>query len=72
MKTFLESTATKALLFAIAGQFLLDLLPMIQARSIDPWALVEGQVVLLLVLLGNALRPDVKTGLSLLDKGNRA
>ncbi len=59
MKTFLESSATKVLLFAIIGQFLKDLLPMVQAHAIDPWALAEGQIVLLILLLGNALRPDV-------------
>ena len=61
MKTFFQSSATKALLIALAGQLLFDLVPMLRAHSIDLWALAEGQVVLVLALIGNGLRPDVDT-----------
>lgn len=59
MKTFLQSNATRVLLIALAGQFLFDIAPMLKAHSIDWWALAEGQSVLLLTMLGNALRPDL-------------
>ena len=59
MKSFLESSATKALLFALAGQLLLDLIPMLRAHAIDLWALAEGQAVLIAALFFNALRSDV-------------
>ena len=61
MKTFLQSSATKVLLLTLAGQLLFDLVPMLRAHVIDWWALAEGQVVLVLALIGNALRPDVDT-----------
>ena len=59
MKGFLESSATKVLLFALVGQLLTDILPMVQAHAIDLWALAEGQVVLPMLLFANGLRPDV-------------
>ena len=34
---------------------------MLRAHAIDWWALAEGQVVLVLALIGNGLRPDVDT-----------
>ncbi len=71
MKSFWESSATKAVLIYLALQLLLTLSPMIDAREIDPWAIAKALVAAGIVLLGNALRPDVKTGIGLLDKGNR-
>ena len=71
MKSFWESSATKAVLIYLALQLLLTLSPMIDAREIDPWAIAKALVAAGVVLLGNALRPDVKTGIGLLDKGNR-
>jgi len=59
MKTFLGSTVTKAILLALLGQLAVDLLPMVREHAIDLWKLVEGQLVLVLILLGNALRSDV-------------
>lgn len=69
MKTFLESSATKAVLIYLALQLLMTLSPMLDARHIDPWALVKALVGAAIVLLGNALRPDVRTGIKLLDRG---
>ncbi len=59
MKSFLQSSATKALLLTLAGQLLFDLIPMLRAHAIDVWALAEGQAVLVAALVANALRPDV-------------
>lgn len=59
MKTFLQSSATKFLLGALAIQLLVDIRPMLAAHSIDLWALADGQIGLAIALLGNALRPDV-------------
>jgi len=59
MKSFLDSTATKALLLALLFQVTKDLVPMLRAHSIDLWLLAENQIVLLGVLFGNALRPDI-------------
>ncbi len=61
MQTFLQSTATRALLLVLAGQLLADLVPMLRAHAVDWWALAEGQAVILAGLAGNALRPDVDT-----------
>lgn len=59
MKTFFESTATKAVLFYLALQLLMVLSPMMDARDIDPWALGKALVGAVIVLIGNALRPDI-------------
>jgi len=61
VQTFLQSTATRALLLVLAGQLLADLVPMLRAHAVDWWALAEGQAVILAGLAGNALRPDVDT-----------
>lgn len=71
MKTFWESSATKAVLLYLVLQVLLTLSPMLDARDIDPWALGKALVGAAVVLLGNALRPDIRTGINVLDKGNR-
>lgn len=71
MKSFSESTVTKAVLIYLALQLLMALQPMIAAKALDPWALLSEIVAAGIMLLGNALRPDVKTGVPLLDKGNR-
>jgi hypothetical protein len=59
VQTFLQSTATRALLLVLAGQLFTDLVPMLRAHAVDWWALAEGQVMILAGLVGNALRPDV-------------
>lgn len=71
MKTFFESSATKAVLIYLALQLLMTLQPMLDAREIDGWALVKAIVGAGVVLLGNALRPDIRTGIKALDAGNR-
>jgi hypothetical protein len=71
VKTFFESSATKAVLIYLALQLLLTLSPMLDAREIDGWALAKAVIGAGIVLLGNALRPDVQTGIKLLDAGNR-
>lgn len=70
MKTFLESSATKAVLIYLALNLLMTLSPMLDAKQLDPWALVKALVGAGIVLLGNAMRPDIKTGVPLLDRGN--
>jgi hypothetical protein len=72
MKSFFESTATKAILIYLALNLLMALQPMLDAREIDGWALVKALIGAGIVLLGNALRPDVRTGIAALDRGNRA
>lgn len=59
MQGFLQSTATRVLLFVLAGQLLADLVPMLRAHAVDWWALAEGQAVIIAGLVGNALRSDV-------------
>ena len=71
MKSFFDSTATKAVLIYLALNLLMTLQPMLDAKAIDGWALVKALVGAGIVLLGNALRPDVRTGIAVLDKGNR-
>ena len=70
MKTFFESSATKAILIYLAIQLLMTLQPMLDSREIDGWALVKALVGAAIVLLGNALRPDIRTGIKALDAGN--
>ena len=70
MKSFFESSATKAVLIYLALQLLMTLQPMLDARDIDPWALVKALIGAAIVLLGNALRPDVRTGFKAFDAGN--
>lgn len=70
MKTFFESNATRAVLIYLALQLLMTLSPMLDAGQIDPWALAKALVGAAIVLLGNALRPDIQTGVGLFDKGN--
>lgn len=70
MKTFLESTATKAILGVLVAHLLLALAPMLDAHAIDWWALGKVAAVDLGALLLNAMRPDVKTGVRMLDLGN--
>jgi len=70
VKTFFESTATKAILIYLALQLLMTLQPMLDAKEIDGWALVKALIGAAIVLLGNALRPDVRTGFKALDAGN--
>lgn len=71
MKSFFESSATKAVLIYLALQLLMTLQPMLDQREIDGWALVKALIGAGIVLLGNALRPDVRTGVGILDRGNR-
>lgn len=70
MKTFMQSTATKAVLIYLALNLLMTLSPMLDAKQIDIWALVKALVGAGIVLLGNAMRPDIRTGVPMLDKGN--
>lgn len=71
MKSFFESSATKAVLIYLALNLLMTLSPMLEAHAIDPWALAKALIGAGIVLLGNALRPDVVTGVAILDRGNR-
>jgi len=68
MKTFWESSATKAVILYLGLQLLLTLSPMLDSHDIDPWAIAKALVAAAVVLLGNAFRPDVKTGLPLFDR----
>ncbi len=70
MKSFFESSATKAILIYLALQLLMTLSPMLDAKQIDPWALAKALIGAAIVLLGNALRPDIVTGIKALDAGN--
>lgn len=70
MKTFLESSATKAILGVLVAHLLLALAPMLDAHAIDWWALGKVAAVDLGALLLNALRADVKTGIAALDWRN--
>jgi hypothetical protein len=71
MKTFFESSATKAILIYLALQLLMTLQPMLDpGEEIDGRALVKALVGAGIVLLGNALRPDVRTGIKALDARN--
>lgn len=71
MKSFFDSSATKAVLIYLALQLLMTLSPMLDAKQLDPWALAKALIGAAIVLLGNALRPDVVTGVKLFDAGNR-
>lgn len=71
MKTFWQSNATRAVLIYLALQILIDFQPMLSSHEIDGWALVHSLVGAAIVLLGNALRPDIRTGIKALDAGNR-
>ncbi len=70
MKTFLQSNATRAVLIYLALNLLMTLSPMLDARELDPWALVKALVGAAIVLLGNAMRPDIQTGVGVLDRNN--
>lgn len=70
MKTFFESSATKAVLIYLALQLLMTLSPMLDAHDIDGWALAKALIGAGIVLLGNALRSDVQTGIKVLDTRN--
>lgn len=70
MKSFLESNATRAVLIYLALNLLMTLSPMLDAKTLDPWALVKALVGAGIVLLGNAMRPDIKTGIGILDRNN--
>lgn len=59
MKTFFESSATKAVLFYLMLQLLMALSPMMESHEIDPWALGKAVIGAAVVLVGNALRSDV-------------
>ena len=67
MKSFWQSNATKAVLIYLALQILLDLQPMLDAHSVDIWALGKSLIGAAIVLLGNALRSDLTTGIRILD-----
>lgn len=71
MKTFLESSATKAVLIYLALNLLMTLSPMLDKEEINPWGIAKALVGAAIVLLGNAMRPDIKTGVPVLDRGNR-
>lgn len=70
MKTFLESSATKALIGVFLAHLLFALAPMLDAHAIDWWALGKVAAVDLGALLLNAMRSDIKTGVPMLDLGN--
>lgn len=59
MKTFLESSVTKVILISLAIDLLVALVPMLEAQSINVWALGVAGVKSLILLLGNALRADI-------------
>lgn len=71
MKGFFESNATKAVLIYLALQILMALSPMLSSHEIDLWRLAETFVGAAVVLLGNALRSDIKTGVPMLDRKNQ-
>jgi hypothetical protein len=70
VKTFLESSATKAIMGVLVAHLLLALAPMLDAHAIDWWALGKVAAVDLGALLLNAMRSDVKTGIAALDWRN--
>lgn len=71
MKSFFDSSATKAVLIYLALQILMTVQPMLDSHEIDGWALAKALIGAGIVLLGNALRPDIQTGIKAFDAGNR-
>lgn len=59
MKTFPQSSVTKALLLTAIAQVLVKLEPQLRNHAIDLWALSADLAVILAGLFVNALRPDI-------------
>ena len=68
MKDWLDSKAIKYLFFSWIGSVLLQLVPMLQQKEIDWWALGSSSVAALAAIVIRMAQPDVIAPLGILNR----
>lgn len=68
MKSWTDSKTIKYLVYTFIGTMLLQLVPMLQAHSIDWWSLGAQSVGTLAAILIRMAQPDVEAPLSILNR----
>ncbi len=70
MKSWLDSNTVRYLVLTFVASILLQLVPMLQSKAIDWWALGSQAVAVLAALLVRLAQGDVQAPIDLLNKRN--